>query len=56
MNDIVYIVGVWLILLIWKTTEAPRYHKGFVTASVWSAVAAVLVFVVRYLHKRDLQR
>jgi MFS transporter, ACS family, pantothenate transporter len=56
MNDSAYIVGIWLILIIWKQTDAPRYHKGFITASVFSVVAVVVLFAVRYLHQRDLRR
>ncbi|PMD29846.1 MFS general substrate transporter [Hyaloscypha variabilis F] len=56
MNDSAYIVGIWLILIIWDTTDAPRYQKGFITASVFSVFAAVLTFLVRYLHQRDLRR
>ncbi len=56
MNDIVYVFGIWLVLVIWQQVDAPRYHKGFWTASGFSVAAVVLVFVVKYLHERDLRR
>jgi MFS transporter, ACS family, pantothenate transporter len=56
MNDSAYIVGIWLILINWQQIDAPRYQKGFITASVFSAAAIVLVLVVRTLAKRELLR
>jgi MFS transporter, ACS family, pantothenate transporter len=56
MNDSAYIVGVWLVLIIWQQVDAPQYRKGFITASVFSAGAIVLVLVVRTLAKRELLR
>jgi hypothetical protein len=56
MNDSAYIVGIWLILIIWQQVDAPRYQKGFITASCFSAAAVVVVLIVRTLAKRDYLR
>lgn len=53
MNTLAQTSTAWINVLVWKTTEAPRYLKGF----TWTAVAAFCLsawtFVVLYFYKRD---
>jgi hypothetical protein len=56
MVDIVYVVGVWLVLVVWQQEQAPKYHSGFITASTFSVAAVIVTLVVWQLHKRDLRR
>lgn len=56
MADSVYIVGIWLILIIWQQVDGPKYHKGFITASCFSVAAVFAILAARSLHKRDLRR
>jgi ACS family pantothenate transporter-like MFS transporter len=56
MNDSACIISIWLVLIIWQHIDAPKHQKGFITAFVFSAVAIVLVSVVRTLAKRELLR
>jgi hypothetical protein len=56
MASSAYVVGIWLILIIWKQTDGPKYHKGFITASVFSVLAVIFTLIVRELVKRDNRR
>jgi ACS family pantothenate transporter-like MFS transporter len=54
MNEMAYVVQAWLPLVIWQQVDAPRYHKGFITASCTSALLILSTFLVRHLWKREL--
>lgn len=56
MHEVAYIVQIWLPLIVWQQVDAPRYHKGFITATAMSGVMIVVCFVVRALNKRDVAR
>ncbi|CAK7229717.1 hypothetical protein SBRCBS47491_007342 [Sporothrix bragantina] len=55
MNEMAYVFQAWVPLLIWQTVDAPRYHKG-TTTMIFVAVGLIVTsFVIRYLHRRELQ-
>ncbi|KAI0405268.1 MFS general substrate transporter [Xylaria palmicola] len=56
MNDLSYIVQVWLPLIVWQQVESPKYHKGFVTTVFISAGMIVMAFVIRFLYNREISR
>jgi ACS family pantothenate transporter-like MFS transporter len=56
MASSAYVVGIWLILIIWKQVDGPRYHKGFITASCFSVAAVITTLLVRELAKRERRR
>ena len=56
MNEIAYIFQIWLPLIVWRQTDAPKYYIGYVTSAVISVFLIIAAFVVRMLHKRELKR
>ncbi|ERS98973.1 hypothetical protein HMPREF1624_04168 [Sporothrix schenckii ATCC 58251] len=56
MNEMAYVVQAWLPLIIWQTVDAPNYHKGFVTEIFISVGLISIAFVIRFLHRRELQQ
>jgi hypothetical protein len=53
MNEIAYIVQIWLPLIVWQQVNAPQYFKGYVTVSAMSLLLIVMCFVVRALYNRE---
>jgi hypothetical protein len=56
MNEFAYIFQIWLPLVVWRQTDAPRYHIGYVTSTVISIFLIMTTFIVRMLHKREVKR
>lgn len=56
INTIQYAQSAWLQLLIWKQTDSPRYKKGFPTAIAFSFVVIGIIFLIRYLAKREAEQ
>lgn len=56
MNEMAYVFQAWLPLLIWQTVDAPNYHKGFVTEIFIAVGLIATAFVIRFLHRRELQQ
>ncbi|CAM1510673.1 Fc.00g010080.m01.CDS01 [Cosmosporella sp. VM-42] len=54
MNEMAYVMQAWLPLLIWKTVEAPRYPKGYITMVFLAVGLLSTTFVIRILHRREL--
>ncbi|KAJ4208354.1 hypothetical protein NW767_001458 [Fusarium falciforme] len=54
MNEMAYVFQAWLPLLIWKTTEAPQYPKGYATMVSFAIAMAATAIAIRYLHRREL--
>lgn len=53
MNEMAYVFQAWLPNVIWEETDAPRFHKGFMTM-IFVAIAMIATsFVVRSLHHRE---
>lgn len=38
---------------MWQTEEAPRFHKGFITAGVMGMFQSVLMIIGLYFYKKD---
>jgi ACS family pantothenate transporter-like MFS transporter len=53
MNLVQGAVSAWLQLIIWKQTDAPKYHKGFITLAVLSVIYMATTVVLRQLQKRQ---
>lgn len=56
MNMMNNVLTAWLPLIVWKQVDAPRYHKGFITASCTSALFVAVSATVAILQKRDNRR
>ncbi|KAH6892540.1 major facilitator superfamily transporter [Thelonectria olida] len=54
MNEMAYVFQAWLPLLIWKTTEAPRYPKGYPTMVAFAIAMAANAFLIRFLHRKEI--
>ncbi|KAF4122359.1 MFS transporter, ACS family, pantothenate transporter [Geosmithia morbida] len=54
MNEMAYVFQSFLPLLIWKTTDAPSYPKGFITMVFLGAGLAATALTIRILHRREL--
>lgn len=55
MNEMAYVFQAWLPLLIWKTTEAPQYPKGYMTMIFLAVGLVTTSFVIRYLHRKEIR-
>ncbi|EED14914.1 pantothenate transporter, putative [Talaromyces stipitatus ATCC 10500] len=53
MNEVAYIIQIWLPLLVWQQVDAPRYCKGYITVSVMSAIFIMMCFLVRNLQNKE---
>ncbi|KAF5023037.1 hypothetical protein F66182_4921 [Fusarium sp. NRRL 66182] len=54
MNEIAYVFQAWLPLVIWKTTEAPQYPKGYSTMMAFAVLMAGTAVIIRFLHRNEL--
>lgn len=53
MNTMVGVVSAWLPLIVWQQIEAPKYHKGFITAACMGAVALFLIPTIKLLQDKE---
>lgn len=53
MNEMAYVFQAWLPNVIWLATDAPEFHKGFMTMIFVAVALIVTAFVVRHLHHRE---
>jgi hypothetical protein len=56
MNEIAYVMQVWLPLLVWQQVDGPQYRKGFITVTFLSLAFIVSTLVVRMLHERETSK
>ena len=56
MNEMAYVLQVWLPLIVWQQIDAPQYRKGFITVACLSFLLIVNAFLVRFLHQRQKQQ
>lgn len=56
MNMLAQTSTAWINVLVWKTSEAPRFPKGFIWVAVASFCLSIWTFVVLYFYKRDEKR
>jgi ACS family pantothenate transporter-like MFS transporter len=47
------VMATWLPLIVWQQVEAPRYRKGFITASCMGAVGLVLIVIIKLLQDKE---
>ncbi|KAG0650221.1 MFS transporter [Hyphodiscus hymeniophilus] len=52
MNMMNNVLTAWLPLIVWKQVDAPRYHKGFITAACTSTLFVLVSAAVAVLQKR----
>lgn len=53
MNEMAYVFQAWLPNVIWLATDAPEFHKGFMTM-IFVAVALICTaFLTRHLHHKE---
>jgi MFS transporter, ACS family, pantothenate transporter len=52
MNEFAYVLQAWMPLLIWKQTDAPKYHKGYTVAAAFSVAPIILALAIRILQGR----
>ncbi|KUJ13612.1 putative MFS transporter Liz1/Seo1 [Mollisia scopiformis] len=53
MNMMNNVLSAWLPLIVWQQIDAPRYHKGFITAVSTSALFVIVSGLVAVLQKRE---
>ena len=53
MNMLAQTSTAFISVLVWKTTEAPRYLKGFTWTACSSFCLTIWTFVVLYFYKRE---
>ncbi|KAJ5714591.1 uncharacterized protein N7483_011772 [Penicillium malachiteum] len=53
MNEMAYVVQVWLPLIVWQQVNEPKYQKGFITVSCLSLCFIIATFVVRHLDHKE---
>lgn len=53
MNEMAYVFQAWLPNVIWLETDAPSFHKGFMTMIFVALALIATSFVVRHLHKKE---
>lgn len=55
-NMFSYIQSIWYTIVVWKTVDAPRFHKGFIAASVLGVALVFFTLVVRFLELRTARK
>ncbi|KAH3685919.1 hypothetical protein WICPIJ_003108 [Wickerhamomyces pijperi] len=53
MNIIAQAMAAWISVLVWKTSEAPRFHKGFSWTASAAASVGVFAVIVLWFYKRE---
>ncbi|KAL6708385.1 hypothetical protein ACN47E_002648 [Coniothyrium glycines] len=55
-NMFSYIMQIWYQSAVWRTSTGPRFHAGFIAASVYGGAMIVLTLILRSLQQRDEKR
>ncbi|EXJ86416.1 hypothetical protein A1O3_03367 [Capronia epimyces CBS 606.96] len=55
-NMFSFIQSIWFSVAVWRTIDAPRYHPGFIFASVLGVMVVLHTILVRTLEKRDTKK
>ncbi|KAH6629947.1 permease of the major facilitator superfamily [Chaetomium sp. MPI-SDFR-AT-0129] len=55
-NSMVSMVNAWLPLIVWQQVDAPKYHKGFITATCMGAACLIIIPAMKLLQDRDQRR
>lgn len=56
MNMMSNIIAASLPLIVWQQIDAPKYHKGFITASCEQVLFVVIIIVMAVLHSREKRK
>ncbi|OQU94482.1 hypothetical protein CLAIMM_00836 [Cladophialophora immunda] len=57
MNQMAYVIQIWLPLIIWQQVHAPKYTAGFATVLFIGGPAMIgLTILTMWLHKREKNR
>lgn len=52
-NNLAYVTGAWVPLLVWNTNDAPQYHIGFSYTATLSSFGLIMTIIATYLTLRD---
>lgn len=52
-NMFSYIMSIWYTIAVWRTTEAPRFHAGFIAAAFLGVAIISLTLTARLLQRKD---
>lgn len=55
-NNLAYVTGAWVPILVWNAQDAPVYHIGFTYTACLSAFGLIMTVIAFYFTKRDLKR
>ncbi|KAI8875461.1 hypothetical protein K501DRAFT_280344 [Backusella circina FSU 941] len=53
MNTSSSLMWTWVPLVLWPVTDAPFYHKGFVTGAILVVLFIISMFSIDYMQKED---
>jgi ACS family pantothenate transporter-like MFS transporter len=56
MNAFGYAVNAWLPYLVFPAVDAPRFHKGFIFASIMFVAQAGITWAVWWMQKRETRK
>lgn len=55
-NNLAYVTGAWVPILVWNAQDAPVYHIGFTYTACLSAFGLIMTVIAFYFTRRDLKR
>jgi hypothetical protein len=56
MNDMSYLLQIWLPLIIWQQVDTPNYQKGYITVVFLAVLMITTAFTISFLWARELLR
>lgn len=56
MNMLGQSSSAWISILVFPTSEAPRFRKGYATCAACAGGCAIMAVVILYFYKRDEKR
>jgi hypothetical protein len=56
MNQMAYVIQIWLPLVVWQQIEAPKYSKGFATVLFLSVGMLIMTAVTWWFRKREYKQ
>jgi MFS transporter, ACS family, pantothenate transporter len=56
MNMMSNVIAAWLPLIVWQQIDAPKYHKGFITASCEQVLFVVVIAGMAVLQNRETRK
>lgn len=55
-NNLAYVTGAWVPILVWNSNDAPKYHIGFTYTACLSSFGIIMTLVAWYYTRRDEKR